>query len=270
MLPTGSSEILLVRQRHEAKRAGLHFDYRLVHGDKAYSWATKKDMPKDGGAVILHEQPVHDAAYALSKEIEIPDGQYGAGITKLDYAQKGRVESKDNGDFLTLYLNNGEKYIIKKTPGYGDKQWLFKHIKGGNKYLEKAAELDPSLLAKFSPDLTPEQMSRLGVLEGKYTQGNPKKDNYFKVDASMKEWPDKWHNEEHPLGWYEWYQGYANGKRTTDDERQIKRWISFKARHLAQLQKADPTLTDLSIQPKRRQALLNWGIAPGVKISPSN
>lgn len=146
-----------------------------------------------------------------------------------------------------------------------------------NKYLSKLAEvskflrtqyyddqMNEDLHARFTPDLSPEEMVNLGVLEGKYTEGDAKKDNYFKVDASMKEWPEKWHNPEHPLGWFQWYQGYAAGKRTADDERQIKRWISFKARHLAQLKNADPTLTDLSVQPRRRQALLNWGIAPGI------
>lgn len=121
----------------------------------------------------------------------------------------------------------------------------------------------------FKPDLTPEQMEMLGVLGHKgsqYSDADPKEHNFFKVKASMEAWPDKWHNPEHPKGWYEWYHGYVNGKRTSDDERQMKRWVSFKARHLAQLKKADPTLQDLSIQPRRRQALLNWGIAPGIKI----
>ena len=119
----------------------------------------------------------------------------------------------------------------------------------------------------FTPDLTPDQMKRLGVLVGKYFEGNPREGNYFKTDASMSSWPESWHNEEHPLGWFQWYEGYAAGKRTPDDERQIKRWKSFKARHLAQLKKADPTLTNLSIQPRRRQALLHWGIAPGINMN---
>lgn len=133
----------------------------------------------------------------------------------------------------------------------------------GNKYLLKLSE-DLSIHDRFNPDLSPEDMMRLGVLEGKYTDRDPKQYNYFKVDASMKSWPSGWHNDEHPLGWFEWYKGYHSGKRTLDDGRQIKRWLSFKARHLGGLAKADPSLVDLSIQPKRRQALLNWGIAPGI------
>jgi hypothetical protein len=111
-------------------------------------------------------------------------------------------------------------------------------------------------------------MEILGTLRHKgsqYGEGEDK-DNFFGVRASLDTWPDKWHNEQHPRGWFQWYKGYSEGKRTDDDERQIKRWISFKARHLAQLQKADPTLENLSIQPKRRQALLNWAIAPGINV----
>lgn len=118
----------------------------------------------------------------------------------------------------------------------------------------------------FNPDLTPEQMDALGVLSGIYNDKDPKTGNFFGVEASMKQWKEKWLHESAPMGWYEWYQGYASGKRGPDDERQIRRWYLFKARHLAQLQKADPELTHLDIQPRRRQALLNWGIAPGINV----
>ena len=88
MNPPSNSEILFTRQRHEADKAGLHWDYRLVHDDKAYSWATKKELPTPGKSIILFEQPVHDREYALSKKVIIPKGEYGAGITTLDWVRK--------------------------------------------------------------------------------------------------------------------------------------------------------------------------------------
>lgn len=117
----------------------------------------------------------------------------------------------------------------------------------------------------FKPDLTPAEMEQAGVLASQYYHADPKVHNFFKVDASLKTWPKQWIDVDAPMGWFDWYKQYSEGKRGPDDERQIKRWISFKARHLAQLLKADPTGEDFSVQPKRRQALLNWGIAPGDK-----
>ena len=115
----------------------------------------------------------------------------------------------------------------------------------------------------FTPDLTPQEAIELGVLAEQYPHSQS---NYFGVSASTKTWPQKWLPENAPQGWFEWWINYSNGARGPDDEKQIARWKSFKARHLAQLQKADPTLSDLSIQPKRRQALLNWGIEPSGKL----
>lgn len=68
------------------------------------------------------------------------------------------------------------------------------------------------------------------------------------------------------MGWYDWYKQYHAGARGPDDERQIRRWESFRARHIAQLEKADPGLTNLDVHRKRRQALLHWALAPGLDV----
>lgn len=145
-----NSEILFTRQRHEAERAGLHYDYRIVIGDKAYSWATKKEMPEEGKSIIFHEQPVHTADYALSPRVEIPSGQYGAGVTTLDWVKKGRVEKGDG--YYIVHTNDGGKFLLKHIPSYGEKQWLFKNL-GMNKYLEKiAADLKMAEKSKQEED----------------------------------------------------------------------------------------------------------------------
>lgn len=134
-----------------------------------------------------------------------------------------------------------------------------------NKYLVKIAKLDESvIIERFKPDLTPSEMEELGVLAKQYYGKNPKEANFFNVDASLTKWPEYWKNEEAPMGWYDWYSQYSKGRRSEDDLRQMRRWYLFKQRHIGGLAKVDPSLQDLSIQPKRRQAMLNWGITGGL------
>ena len=101
-----------------------------------------------------------------------------------------------------------------------------------------------SLEDEFQPDLSPDDLKALGVYDQVYGDAPS--------EASMKEWPEHWINKQDPLGWLQWYERYSGGRRTDDDERQMKRWKSFKARHLAQYLK-NPT-------PRRAAALRNWGI----------
>ncbi len=130
----------------------------------------------------------------------------------------------------------------------------------------------------FIPELTPKQMLTMGVFGGKYMTDctkefpadwftnaklSPKgKDislNYFKVDASqpLSVWKKKgWIREQDPRGWFQWYCRYYMGRRTMDDERQIKRWKAM-TRHVAQI-KRNCVLGDFSCRPKQRQALLHW------------
>lgn len=74
------------------------------------------------------------------------------------------------------------------------------------------------------------------------------------IYASQKKWPSKWINKQDPGGWGQWYDRYSQGRRTEDDARQIKRWLSFKARHGSAFKK-NPT-------PRRAFALMNWAIDP--------
>ena len=122
---TYTTPIILVRQKHLAERAGEHYDLRVVIGDKAYSWATKKEMPELGKPTIIFEQPVHDRKYALSKKVVIPKGQYGAGVTTLDFAQKGKAKIVE-GEYH-LDLNNKERFFLKRLnpERYGENAWLF-------------------------------------------------------------------------------------------------------------------------------------------------
>lgn len=77
-------------QRHAAKRAGLHRDIRI--GTKRHgllSWATRKDLPKEGERTAIHPQPVHPHSY-LGWEGDIAAG-YGAGRVSTEHLGKALI-----------------------------------------------------------------------------------------------------------------------------------------------------------------------------------
>lgn len=155
----------------------------------------------------------------------------------------------------------------------------------------------------FKPNMTPKQMFKSGVFGGTYWrpiysgitkkkyknvhkkypkswwQGIPedyltsckcdkKKNKYkVKVGTSLKFWEQKkWITKYHPYGWVQWYCDFYQGKRTKDDERQIKRWERlagtkgrFKKWLITQIIKKKGKWNDYSISPKIRQTLLQWG-----------
>lgn len=71
-----------------------------------------------------------------------------------------------------------------------------------------------------------------------------------------------WIHEQDPYGWFNWFINFYYGRRSLDDERQIKRWRSFISRHSAQLIsqciKKNKSIDDLSLGKKTRQGLLHW------------
>ena len=110
----------------------------------------------------------------------------------------------------------------------------------------------------FKPQLTPKKMLEMGVFGGSYFDKKIKEypkswfknaklsknfdveKNRFKVKAGLtrKEWLGKgWIFKEDPLGWFQWYCRFQNGRRISRiDEIQIKRWKAFK-RHVTAIKK---------------------------------
>ena len=94
-----------------------------------------------------------------------------------------------------------------------------------------------------------------------------------KCGTSLQFWENKgWINDQNPYGWFQWYCRYYLGRRSGDDERQIKRWIEIVNRFKGILVKMikdkgakfDDVLRtrlcrDYSVSPKIRQILLHWG-----------
>ncbi len=130
----------------------------------------------------------------------------------------------------------------------------------------------------FEPELTPAELLALGVFGGKYMTDcraefpaswwrraklSPEhRDatlNYFGVNASqpLSVWrKNGWIYRDDPRGWFQWYCRYYMGRRSLDDERQIRRWRQMK-RHVAQI-KQGCTPRDLDCRKRQRQALLHW------------
>ncbi len=130
----------------------------------------------------------------------------------------------------------------------------------------------------FTPDLTPEEMLRLGVFGGRYMTDcidefpaawferarlcHDRHDpdlNLFGVNASLplSEWRRRgWIYDEDPRGWFQWYCRYYMGRRCPDDGRQIRRWKAIQ-RHVAQIRN-NCRSGDLSCRKKQRQAVLHW------------
>ena len=150
----------------------------------------------------------------------------------------------------------------------------------------------------FTPNLSPKEIIRLGSFGGIYfydewgridinykefpsdwfdgleesfylSKKYNRKINFFKIKSglSQEDWEEKgWINKQDPRGWFQWYCRYYLGRRTDDDERQIKRWNNFcgeKGRWrnyiYSKINKRGTSIDDISFSLAVRQSLLHWG-----------
>ena len=135
----------------------------------------------------------------------------------------------------------------------------------------------------FEPQLTPKEMLSLGVFGGSYFNKKQIKEfpkswfknaklsknfdvnlNRFRVKSGLtrKHWIEKgWIFKEDPLGWFQWYCRFCNGRRIIRiDEIQIKRWKNFR-RHVLAIKK-NCERGDLGCRRRQRQAILQWAYNP--------
>ena len=135
----------------------------------------------------------------------------------------------------------------------------------------------------FKPQLSPKKMLELGVFGGSYFNKKQIKEfpkswfrkaklsekfdvtlNRFKVKSGLQreEWIKKgWIFKEDPLGWFQWYCRYTNGRQIQIiDQIQIQRWLNF-ARHVKEIKK-NCEEGDLFCRRRQRQAILQWAYNP--------
>ena len=97
-----------------------------------------------------------------------------------------------------------------------------------------------------------------GVNENKYLSRRYDPDiNKYKVASGQDQaaWErNGWIKKQDPRGWFQWYCRFYIGRRTDDDERQIKRWLGVagpNGRFLRQYRNNKDSL-------KLKQTLLHW------------
>jgi hypothetical protein len=158
---------------------------------------------------------------------------------------------------------------------------------------------------EFRPNLSPEEVMRAGSFGGTYfrpiasavsgetytaaqamadlpaawLKGMPaaslssatydKEVNTFGVPCggSLDMWESSgWINPVDPYGWFQWYYRFFQGRRCSDDDRQIGRWLKragpkgrFRNPLIRKGAAARTTFDDAKISPVIRQTLQHWG-----------
>ena len=231
----------------EAKRLAAELGMPVVHLDEQKGFGAKgvdpdyiEDLTKATQDIIgnLDKPHIVEGTQLLSEQFPL----------ELLRSNDLRILEADEDELVKRLTERGwntESGRDLKGPESADEaRHVAKHQRKSVDNLVERLKKKAALEDEFQPDLTPDDLKALGVYDQVYGDAPS--------EASMKEWPEHWINKQDPLGWLQWYDRYSGGRRTDDDERQMKRWKSFKARHLAQYLKK-PT-------PRRAAALRNWGI----------
>ena len=114
----------------------------------------------------------------------------------------------------------------------------------------------------------------MGIEDDKLTKPFDKYDKTInkygvKVGTTLEFWEKKgWMDKLDPYGWVQWYCEFYLGRRSKDDERQIKRWGNitgskgrFRKWLITQILKkgSKKDWNNYSISPAIRQTLQHWG-----------
>lgn len=123
-----------VVHKHEARKAGPHYDLRLSGPEGLYSWALPKArLPETPGESVLGvRQPLHSSKYR-EFEGELPTGSYGAG--RVSIAQKGKVmitqvDKDDEGNVTGINFSLDQPGTPRrfKLSRKGSKNWYLINV----------------------------------------------------------------------------------------------------------------------------------------------
>ncbi|MBV8614012.1 MAG: DNA ligase D, partial [Acetobacteraceae bacterium] len=162
--PRGADAPIFVVQKHAARRAGLHWDFRLEHGGVLWSWAVRKGPSLDPAdrraAAHVEDHPLDYAGFQGT----IPDGQYGAGAVETwdrgTWEPIGDPEAGMRKGDLTFVLHGtrlaGRFHLVRLKPRPGQRSsqdgWLlFKGRDGFARAGADAAVIEASTPAPAPP-----------------------------------------------------------------------------------------------------------------------
>jgi bifunctional non-homologous end joining protein LigD len=166
---------IFVVQKHQAHRAGLHWDFRLEHNGALWSWAVRKGPSLDPAdkriAVHVEDHPLDYAKF----EGTIPDGHYGAGTVETwDRGTWKPLTDPDHGmrDGEIKFVLSGKRLNgkftlvrLKPKPNQRGKQdnWLL--IKGHDDHEREGADAE-TLEAAIEPPAKPTRESKEPPIPG--------------------------------------------------------------------------------------------------------
>jgi hypothetical protein len=257
-----------------------------------------QEKAEEGHGGLEYLPPREGYPYGVFNKIPTDEkGNLGktSPIPFVDFTKKPSVVMSDAEFDENMFHRQGGRKKKRKTRRRKNKR------KNKTKKNKSTKKMDKD----FKPNLTPRQMFKMGSFGGTYwrpikskfhntTLKNKHKKYSFlkdipdklmtkpfeeydkklnkynkKVGTTLKFWESKgWMKESHPYGWVQWYCDYYSGKRSADDERQIKRWKQlagpngrFRKWLITMIMKkgGKDKWDDHSISPAIRQTLQHWG-----------
>ena len=164
---------IFVVQKHHARRAGLHWDFRLEHNDVLWSWAVRKGPSLDPAdkriAVHVEDHPLDYADFQGT----IPDGHYGAGsVETWDRGTWEPLIDPDEGvrDGEIKFVLSGRRLrgkftLVRLKPKRGERSrqdnWLL--IKGHDADEREGADAEALEAAVPPPAAKPRSRRKLTI-----------------------------------------------------------------------------------------------------------
>eukprot|EP00440_Ansanella_granifera_P066087 gb/GFBE01071679.1/.p1 GENE.gb/GFBE01071679.1/~~gb/GFBE01071679.1/.p1 ORF type:complete len:264 (+),score=36.52 gb/GFBE01071679.1/:1-792(+) len=121
---------------------------------------------------------------------------------------------------------------------------------------------------KVVKELPQEWLKGLDLKEMACNPSYSKHVNRYKVSCggSLAQWESSgWITELDPYGWFQWYCRFFLGRRSTDDERQVQRWLAgqgpsgrWRIRLCNAVIRSKAKVDDEKVSPVIRQVLQHW------------